>query len=373
MVAVTAAIYVPPVVSTSADRSPRTNPELRRVLCIYNTDYDAELIAETGADVSAVEEAARAVSRAVSEVGYESALVGVEGPDVDAIVGQLRDDPPDLVFNLCESMAGDVRNEVVLPALMDMLGVPYTGPGPLTILMCLHKDRTKDILHQHQIPTPPHRVVRAETELDGPAWEGLDYPYFLKLAHEDASIGIEPSNVVRDVGELRARATALLAKYHQPIIAERFIEGREVNVTVMDTEDGLTTLPLHEISFADMPEDRPKIVSYAAKWDENHVDYAGTKPVPMKGVSSELESAIVDTSIATFRALGLRDFGRVDLRIDGAGVPWVIDVNPNCDLSPDAGVARAALHAGISYPELCGRVCRSAWRRTLVDRAAKAG
>jgi D-alanine-D-alanine ligase len=147
------------------------------------------------------------------------------------------------------------------------------------------------------------------------------------------------------------------------VIAERFIDGREVNVTVMETADGLTTLPLHEISFADMPDDRPRIVSYAAKWDESHVDYGGTKPVPMTDVSPQLARAIEDTATATFRALELRDFGRVDLRIDEHGQPWVIDVNPNCDLSPDAGVARAARHGGLSYPQLCGRVCESAWRR----------
>ncbi|MBT8492540.1 MAG: D-alanine--D-alanine ligase [Deltaproteobacteria bacterium] len=339
------------------------NRQLRRVQCIYNTDYDEELKAETGADVSAVQEAARAVCQGIADFGFETELVGVEGPDIDRVIAKLKGDPPDLVFNLCESMSGDVRNEVVLPSLLDMLEIPYTGPGPLTILMCLHKDRTKDVLHQAKINTPDHRVLATPADLEDPSLAELDYPFFLKLAHEDASIGIEAANVVADRAALVARAEAMLDKFKQPLICEQFIEGREVNVTVMDTEDGLITLPLHEISFADMPDDRPKIVSYAAKWDENHVDYEGTKPVPMKGVSPQLEKAIVDISVDTFRALDLHDFGRVDLRIDSSGVPWVIDVNPNCDLSPDAGVARAARHAGLTFPELVGRVCQSAWRR----------
>jgi len=354
----------PPVSDSSKSNSPQ------RVLCIYNTDYDAELIAETGADVSAVQEAARAVCAAIAEFGFAAELVGVHGHDVGELIARLQRDPPDLVFNLCESMSGDVRNEVVLPALLDLLEVPYTGPGPLAILLCLHKDRTKDTLHQRGIATPEHRVLASAADLDDPTLAELPYPFFLKLAHEDASVGIEASNVVHDVGALRQRCSELHAKFRQPVIAERFIDGREVNVTVMDAEHGLETLPLHEISFARMPADRPRIVSYAAKWDENHVDYEGTKPVPMENLSAELEKAIVDTSIAAFEALELRDFGRVDLRIDADGRPWVIDVNPNCDLSPDAGVARAARVAGMSYPQLIGRVCNSAWRRH-VGRAAR--
>lgn len=337
--------------------------EPTRVLCIYNTDYDAELIAESGADVSAVQEAARAVCAAIAESGFSAELVGVHGSDVGELIARLQADPPDLVFNLCESMSGDVRNEVVLPALLDMLGIPYTGPGPLAILLCLHKDRTKDTLHQRGIATPEHRVLASAADVADPTLADLPYPFFLKLAHEDASVGIEASNVVHDVAALRQRCTELHAKYRQPVIAERYIDGREVNVTVMDSERGLETLPLHEISFARMPADRPRIVSYAAKWDENHVDYEGTKPVPMENLSAQLEHDIIATAVAAFEALELRDFGRVDLRIDDQGTPWVIDVNPNCDLSPDAGVARAARVAGMSYPELIGRVCSSAWRR----------
>jgi D-alanine-D-alanine ligase len=119
-----------------------------------------------------------------------------------------------------------------------------------------------------------------------------------------------------------------------------------------------------------MPGDRPNIVSYAAKWDQRHVDYAGTKPVPMKNVSPELEAAIVRTAIDAYRALELRDYGRVDLRVDAGGTPWVIDVNPNCDISPDAGFARSARAAGIAYPDLIGKICEIAWSR--YDHAARA-
>ena len=373
----------------------------RRIVVLYNTDYDDELIAAV--DVSAVRESAKAITAAIAEwgaaQGLKSELVGVHGRDLDELVARFRDDPPELVFNLCESLAGDARNEIVIPALLDMLGVPFTGTGSLELGLCLHKERAKDILFARGVATPPYLLIESETHLAAlrgqqsgsgsnagrrGAVDDLDYPYFLKLAHEDASIGIEARNRVENASQLSERASELLAKYRQPVVAEKFIAGREVNVTVIGNRrrggspertegsndapteartDELDILPLHEIDFAAMPEGSPHIVSYAAKWDENHSDYAGTLPVPLRDVAPETEAAICRAAKAAFVALGLRDFGRVDLRIDEAGEPWVIDVNPNCDLSPDAGVARAAAYAGIAYPQLVGRICEIAWRR----------
>ncbi|HUH04171.1 MAG TPA: hypothetical protein VML75_19370 [Kofleriaceae bacterium] len=342
---------------------------LQRVLVVYNTDYDEELTAASGVDVSAVEQAARAMAEGIAEFGLQAELVGVHGRDLDELFRRLRDAPPQLVFNACESLCGDVRNESLMPAMLDMLRIPYTGPDALAIGLCLHKDRAKDVLHAAKISTPPHVVLAGASDLE--AELALDYPFFLKLVHEDASIGIEAGNLVRDRDALRSRARELIGKYHQPVIAEKYIDGREVNVTVMGSASALECLPLHEISFADMPPDRPRIVSYAAKWDEAHVDYAGTKPVPMTDVTDEVADAIRRVAIGAFRALGLRDFGRVDLRVDAAGQPWVIDVNPNCDLSPDAGVARTARAAGMEYPQLLGRICEIAWRRHADDAAPR--
>jgi D-alanine-D-alanine ligase len=144
------------------------------------------------------------------------------------------------------------------------------------------------------------------------------------------------------------------------VIAERYIEGREINVTLMGHGDQVDVLPLHEIDFAAMPSDRPRIVSYAAKWDEAHVDYAGTKPVPLRDATPALVGAVERVARGAWDALGLRDYGRVDLRIDGAGQPWVIDVNPNPDISPDAGVARSAKVAGMTYVDLIDAIARTA-------------
>src|SRR5262249_33088405 len=156
------------------------------------------------------------------------------------------------------------------------------------------------------------------------------------------------------------RSRELMAEYREGVLAERYVDGREVNVTLFGSGDDVEVLPVHEIDFAAMPSDRPRIVSYAAKWDENHVDYAGTKPVPLVAASRPLVAEIERVARAAWRALELRDYGRVDLRVDAAGVPWVIDVNPNPDISPDAGVARAAAAAGMAYPQMVGRIAELA-------------
>ena len=334
---------------------------LSRISVLFNTDYDAELTGP-GIDVSSVEISARAITGALRDAGYNVELLGVEGTDVFEVLSSLRASKPDLVFNLCESMAGDPRNEPTFVGLLDVFKIPYTGGDLLSLASCLYKRRTKEILQARGIPSPPYRVLENLAALADPTLDALDYPWFLKLEHEDASVGITEANLVTDPAALRKRATELMAEFSQPVLAERYIDGREINVTLIGNGAELEMLPLHEIDFAAMPRDRPRIVSYAAKWEETHVDYAGTKPVPLRDAAPALVAAVESTARAAWEALGLRDFGRVDLRVDAHG-PWVIDINPNCDISPDAGVARSAAVAGISYTQLIDKIANVAWRR----------
>ena len=338
----------------------------RRIVILYNTDYDAELTAGTEVSVSAVQASAQAIERALVDSGFVTELWGLHGLEVCDLLARLRADPPDLVFNLCESMAGDPRNEPTMTGLLELFKIPYTGNGTLALGSCLHKSRTKDILHGRGIPTPPHHFLATVADLADPALDALDYPWFLKLAHEDASVGITADNVVHTPAALRARAAIMMEEFGQSVLAERFIAGREVNVTLIGNEPALQVLPLHEIDFSHMPADRPRIVSYAAKWDEAHVDYIGTTPVRLRAEVAA-DAALIERASriarATWSAMGLADYARVDLRIDAEGNPWVIDVNPNCDISPDAGAARAAAALGMTYPQLVEHIALVAWRR----------
>lgn len=331
-----------------------------RVIVVYNTDYQLD---ETSLDESSVEGSAAALHAALQESGYIAERMGVQGRDVFEVLQAAIAWKPDLVFNLCESLAGEARHEPTFVGLLDLLGLAYTGTDLLGLASCLHKQRAKEILTARGVATPPYRYLEDPAALDDPELDALDYPWFVKLAHEDASVGITEDNLVRTPDELRTRARALMLEFQQGVLAERFVDGREVNVTLIGNGGELAVLPLHEIDFAAMPRDRPRIVSYAAKWEETHVDYAGTKPVPLRAATPSLIAAIEATARASWHALGLRDFARVDLRVDAAGVPWVIDVNPNCDLSPDAGVARSARAAGMSYPQLIAAIAACALAR----------
>ena len=336
---------------------------MARIVVLYNTDYDAEQATLTGPDVTSVRESAKAITRALAEAGHTVDLHGVHGVEVYAVLTHVRTEKYDLLFNLCESMDNNSLNEPTFAGLLDLFGIRYTGADLLALASCLHKQRTKDILLAHNVPTPPYRYLIDSAALADPALDALDYPWFVKLAHEDASLGITEANVVHDAMQLRARSRELIAEYNQAVIAERYVEGREINVTVIGNGPAARTLPLHEIDFAAMPADRPHIVSYAAKWEEGHVDYAGTKPVPLRAATPELIQAVEQVALDAYRAIELRDYGRVDLRVDAAGQPWVIDVNPNPDISPDAGVTRAAAAAGMSYPQLVAEIAAIALAR----------
>lgn len=330
------------------------------IVVLYNTDYDTKA---GNPDAAAVAASATAVARALVDSGHTVELTGLRGHEVFELLPRIAAARPDLLFNLCESMEGDPRNEPTFAGLLDLFRIPYTGADLLALATCLYKQRTKDVLIAQRVPTPPYRYLATSADLADPALDAPDYPFFVKLAHEDASLGITEANVCRDAAALRARARELMVEHKQPVIAERYIEGREINVTLLGSGDDAEVLPLHEIDFAAMPADRPRIVSYAAKWDEKHVDYAGTKPVPLRGMTANVVAEIERVARAAWRAVGLRDYGRVDLRVDAAGVPWVIDVNPNPDISPDAGVARAGAAAGLSYAQLIHRIADLALRR----------
>jgi D-alanine-D-alanine ligase len=336
---------------------------VRRVTVLYNTDYDP--IPEgrrrpvLGRDRSEVAAAAFDVKDAIAAFGLQADIMGVEGRDLAECITKLRKNTPDLIFNLTESLAQDSTNEVVIPSVLDMLGIPFTGTGAMGLGLCLHKPKAKDILRSRGVPTPASCTIERVKDAAG---VDLPFPLFCKLSREDASVGIKDDNVIHDRKGLVKRVRDLLEEFQQPVLVERYVEGREVYVTLLGNER-VSALPFHEIDFSAMPPGRPRIVGYAAKWDENSVEYAGTKPVQMKGIPQALRASIERTAVAAFRALELRDYGRVDFRLSDDGTPYVIDVNPNCDISPDAGVARAARAAGMDYPKLIGRICEIAWER----------
>jgi D-alanine-D-alanine ligase len=331
-----------------------------RVAVIYNRDFEgAEADPENRARED-IKNVAVDVMRVLGGKVHEVRGVGVTS-DVSTALAALRELAPTVVVNLCESLEGDNRFEALVPMLMDLEGLVYTGSGPLALTLALHKHKAKEILRSRGVPTP-NAILLESPDI---ARVKLRYPLIVKPSREDASVGISSASVVHDADSLEARVRHVLGHYHQPALVEEFIEGREVYASVLEREDGPPEVfPFFEIDFSDMPQDRPKIVSFEGKWVEDSVEYNGTRPVRCEGLSPALRARIAETALAAFAALELRDYGRVDIRLTPEGVPYVIDVNPNCDLSDQAGgFSKAAKAAGLSYEQLVLRLLALALRR----------
>jgi D-alanine-D-alanine ligase len=335
----------------------RTQP---RVAVVFNRDFeDAAADPENRARAD-IQDVAQDVSQVLVQAGLDVVTVGLR-EDLFGAVNQLKQAAPGMVFNLCESLRGDNRFEALLPMLLEFEGLSYTGSPPQSLLSALNKDRAKQLLQCARVPTPE------AVALDTPDTRAVDLPFpvFVKPTREDASVGIATSSVAHTREQLDERVRFILAHYRQPALVERYIEGREINVSVLESADGgpPTVLPLHEIDFSEMPADRPRIVSFEAKWVEGSAEYKGTRPVPCS-VPEPIRQRIEQVALAAFAALELRDYGRVDVRLDAAGTPWVIDVNPNCDLSREGGgFSRACRAAGIRYEDLILRLMALAMKR----------
>jgi D-alanine-D-alanine ligase len=329
------------------------------ILVVHNRDFAAADDPEFASRAD-VENAARDVARALASRGHtvETLALPTDAFAAVGVVGDVAARAPDLVFNLCESLGGDARHEAVLPSLFELAGVRYTGSGPLALATALRKDRTKALLRARGVPTP-----LAAVSVDGtlPA-ELPPLPCIVKPCREDASTGIWLRSVVRSPRERAARVAEVHARYRQPVLIEQFIRGRELYVSLLGNGDALTALPMHEVDFSAMPAGAPHIVTYDGKWDPSSQEYKGTRSMRAE-VTPEVAERCAAAARAAFVALELSDYARVDLRLAADGTPYVIDVNPNCDLSDGAGVCRAASFGGIAYPELIERVVAAAMAR----------
>lgn len=293
------------------------------------------------------------VRRVLRTAGHEVTRVSVQ-PDL-AWFAAVRD--TDLVFNLCEGVAGVSRLEVNVASLMELAGIPFTGCSAWTMAVCHRKPLLNAFLASRGVPVPRWHVP------DGAAAVPDDFPLpaIVKPAAEDASIGIEQGSVVTSVAALRDRV-ALVRERHGAAIVQQYIAGRELAVGFVDD----ATLPLSEIDFSDLPAGTWPIVSFAAKWHEASPEFAGTQPVCPADVPADLADRIVRVATAAWRTVDGRGYGRVDLRVDADGTPWVLEVNPNPDLSTDAGLANMARARGWSYDRLVLRIVEAArrgWRR----------
>jgi D-alanine-D-alanine ligase len=248
---------------------------------------------------------------------------------------------------------------MLVPAVLDLLGVPYTGSTALSLALALHKNKAKEILTARGVPTPAFCLVE---HLEDLTRVELPFPLIVKPSREDASTGIDFDSVVTDRRGLGRAVTRVLRTFRQPALVEQYIDGREVYVPVLGNASR-RSLPLTEIRFGgETFSTRPRVLSYRAKWHLESQECADSPSHPAE-LTPVLEARCVRVALEAFEALECRDYGRVDLRVDAQGEPFVIDINPNCDLHPQAGFARAAEAAGISYGALALHLVDLAWER----------
>jgi D-alanine-D-alanine ligase len=306
------------------------------------------------------------IEEALRALGHEVTRTSVSG-DIVPIIDALRRSDPGLLFNLAESFDGKSALESNIAALLNLLGLRYTGSSPAGLLMAGDKSLMKKVLSFHEILTPQFATVfRGALDHVG----DLRFPLIVKPPQEDASLGITSKSVVRDVKELFGTMDSLQREFQSPVLVEEFVEGREFYVGVLGNESPVG-LPVIELDFSAFPADRPKVASYEAKWGEGGTgesgetgaEFAGTKSIFPTDLSPELVQRMQVVAVEAFNALRLRDYGRVDLRVTPAEEIYVIEVNPNCYLERSGEFARAAAEQGLDQGALVGRIVELAMAR----------
>jgi D-alanine-D-alanine ligase len=280
--------------------------------------------------------------------------------DVEPLIKSIKQFNPDVIINTCEGAYGDSHLEMTVASLLELLRLPYTGCPPLSLGLCQNKGLSKDIMNAEGISTPKYRIVKNYEDYRGE----LTYPLFVKPLSEDGSIGITKDSYVENNTELKQQIEYISKFYEQPALVEEFVNGRELNISIMGGEDP-KVLPISEIIFKDFKG--PKIVDYSAKWLKETEEYKNTVSDCPAKLGPEVTSTLKKIALKTFSTFLCRDYARVDIRLRG-DTPYVLEVNPNPDISIDGGFVRSLKAAGIRYEDFIKVILLSALKRSQAEK-----
>jgi len=285
----------------------------------------------------------------------------------DRAYDRLKESHPDLVFNISERLTGPNR-ESHIPTLCEILEIPYTGSDPLTLGLCLDKSRAKEILSYYKVPNPAFRIM------DGgkfPVADDFPLPAIVKPLYEGSSKGIRDDSVVRSAEELRSRVNEVVSVYQQPAIVERFLDGREFTAGVLGNYPNFEVLPIVEIDHSLLPSGANPIYSYEAKWVWDRPENPLAIFKCPADLSAELRARMEDVITKACLVLRIKDWCRVDLRLDERGEPNILELNPLPGILPrpedNSCLPKAARTAGYSYSGLIHRVVDEACLRYGLD------
>jgi len=314
------------------------------------TDVERE-----GADCDAV---VGQVQEALGQSGHRASVLPVHG-DVRKMVAGLTRRKPDLVFNLVESFGDNTSADVAVAGLLDLLGLRYTGSGPGALYLCQNKALGKKVLAFEHILYPDFAVFSHDAGFE--TGGSMRMPLFVKPLSADASIGISGDSLVHDTTALVQRVEEIHRKVGDSALVEEYIEGRELYVGVLGNREP-QALPPIEMDFSGMPEGMPRIVGSKAKWSKNSAEYKGTES-RLADLPEELRARLQKAAVDAYRALRVRDYGRIDLRLAETGEIYVIEVNASCYLESGSEFATAAAAAGMEFPALVERIVQLALER----------
>lgn len=335
------------------------HPESVRI--IFNDDgSDTFQVDGETVEYGDIAEAVEGIRRALVREGFRTYVSPLRDGGLKGFIREITEGEGDIVFNLCEGAFENSSFEMNVAALLELFSIKFTGSGPMALGLALNKGLTKDVLSSRGVPTAAY-VVADDVPVELP--EGLDFPLIVKPLEEDASIGIDADAVVYNSAELDKKVELIHEEYSQSALVEEYVDGREFNISILGSDDDIITLPPSEIDFSSYPEDLPKIVCYEAKWITVSPLYIKTPPVCPAVVSPSLADELQRVALEAYEAVGCTDYARVDMRLAADGALKVLEVNPNPDISMDAGFARAAKCAGMEYHTLIGEIVRLAWSR----------
>ncbi|MDP2854020.1 MAG: hypothetical protein Q8O28_07210 [Smithellaceae bacterium] len=316
---------------------------IRRIVILHT-----DVAQDAGEDELDTLRQAETIAQAMVSLGYEPVMLPFV-MDLNVTIAKLRSLQPYVVFNLVETLAGRGSMIYFATALLDFLRLPYTGCRTDAMFLTSNKPLTKKMLHAEGIATPPWLTA------DGIAvGHAVTDTYILKASWEDASVGLDDASILRT--DNREMLLDALKKRKQKLgmdcFAEAYIDGREFNIALLASDQGIRILPAAEMLFQDYPPDKLKLLDYRAKWVEDSFEYDNTRrTLDIPSQDADLVNRLRDIALNCWYLFGLRGYARVDFRIDQNGQPWVLEINANPCLSLEAGFAAALERASIKYSE----------------------
>jgi D-alanine-D-alanine ligase len=299
------------------------------------------------------------VHRALLENDYEVRLLGLYD-DVRPLLDEVKEFKPDVIFNMVETFHQITHWDKNIAALVEIMGVPYTGAGSATLSLCNDKGLCRKILRFHRVRGPRFHIFYRNHKVWLP--KTLKLPCIVKPLTEEASRGISQASIVDDEKSFVERVAMIHERMKLDAIVEEYIDGRELYVSVIG-DARLRVLPPREINFGQLPEDEPRIATYKAKWDEAYRKRWGIKDGFADKLDEVLQQRIVDVCKRAYRALNICTYARFDLRLTPAGQVYVIEANANPCIARDDELANSAKKVGIAYPALIRMVVNQAFRR----------